>query len=138
MSSEPGHVWFRRRTQYFGDVWTPLITTELRSISGRYVPFVLQIDSGAVISLLERSAGSILGLNVESGRRIVLSSVGGAETVAWVHEIPMRISEGLEIFVPFAVADSESVPPLLGWTGVFDKLRICFDPVMRCCTFELP
>ncbi len=138
MSSEPGHVWFRRRTQYFGDVWTPLITTELRSISGRYVPFVLQIDSGAVISLLERSAGSILGLNVESGRRIILSSVGGSETVAWVHEIPMRISEGLEIVVPFAVADSESVPPLLGWTGVFDKLRICFDPVMHCCTFELP
>lgn len=49
------YKWRRRTTQYFGEVWVLFAETESRRADGRFQSFAMQVDSGAVISLLRRS-----------------------------------------------------------------------------------
>lgn len=123
--------WQRRATTYFGDVWVPFAHVDLGDAHGRFRSFALQVDSGAVVSLLRRSAGELLGLHVESGRRVQLGSVGGGIAGAYVHVLPTRFDENLVLPVEFAIADSETVPNLLGRRNVFDDLQVDFDATLQ-------
>lgn len=71
----------------------------------------------------------LLGLHLETGRRIELTSIGGDSTVVYVHTIQTRMDENFMRNVRFAIAEREDVPNLLGRLDVFDFLRIVFDPV---------
>lgn len=73
----PVHKWRRRPSRHFGDVWVPFAQIEIQRADGMFQALALQIDSGAVVSLLRRSMADLLGLDFESGRRIEVSSVGG-------------------------------------------------------------
>ena len=125
------HKWRRRPTKYFGDVHVPFAHVQVRSSDGRFQSFALQVDSGAVVSLFRRSVADLLGIKLEEGRRIKLASVGGGETVAYVHELQMRFPNWQPWAVPFAIAETETVPNLLGRLGVFDRLQVCFDGMLR-------
>jgi hypothetical protein len=84
------HKWRRRPTKYFGDVWVPFAQIDLRSMDGRFQSLALQIDSGAVASLLRRSVAELLGLELEAGRQVALGSIGGQSIKGFVHDIPTR------------------------------------------------
>ena len=73
----PEYSWRRRPTKRCGDVWVPYAQVEIRRTDGRFQAFVVQIDSGAVVSLLRRSVADLLGLDLQSGRKIDLAAVGG-------------------------------------------------------------
>jgi hypothetical protein len=122
------YKWQRRQTRHFGEVSVPLAEIDLQGRSGDFHSFALQIDSGAVVSLLRRSVGDLLGLNLTAGRKVDLVSVGGASTIAYVHNLQTRFDGSLTLGVPYAIADSETVPNLLGRLGVFDRLQASFDP----------
>lgn len=123
----PVYDWRRRRTEYFGEVSIPFARIEIQTAGAQYQAFALQIDSGAVVSLLRRSAGELLGVDVESGRRVESSSIGAYPTAAYVHELVTRFDDSIVCPVPFAIAENEAVPNLLGRLGVFDKLQVDFD-----------
>lgn len=123
--------WQRRATAHFGEVWVPFADVDIRDSGGRFRSFALQIDSGAVTSLLRRSAGELLGVAIETGRRIELRSVGGSTVVAYVHELYTRFGDTLAYPVPYAIAETESVPNLLGRRGVFDLLQVDFDASLQ-------
>lgn len=123
----PIYKWRRRPTKYFGEVLVPFAGIEIQDVHGRTQAFAVQVDSGAVISLLRRSAGEVLGVEVERGRRVELGAVGGAQTVAFVHDLQTRFENWPFAPVPFAIAESENAPNLLGRLGVFDRLQIDFD-----------
>ena len=125
------YSWSRHRTKHFGDVAVPLAHIELQSSDNSFVALAVQIDSGAVVSLLRRSVADLLGISLESGRQVELSSVGGAQTKAYVHELVTRFSPDLVLTIPYAIADTERVPNLLGRLGVFDKLQVDFDATVR-------
>lgn len=72
------HNWRRLPTKHFGEVWVPFALIELQRADERFQALALQIDSGAVVSLLRRSAADLLGLELEAGRRIEMTSVGGS------------------------------------------------------------
>ncbi|MFH1110579.1 MAG: DUF5677 domain-containing protein [Planctomycetota bacterium] len=130
----PVYKWQRRPTTHFGEVWFPIAQVELQTSQGRSRGFALQIDSGAVVSLLRRSTADLLGITLESGRRIALTSVGNATTGAYVHAIRTRFNEGLACDVRFAIADTEEVPNLLGRLDVFDSLQVYFDATLQVTT----
>ena len=127
------YSWSRRPTRHFGQVWVPFAQIEIRTAAGDYQAFAVQIDSGAVVSLLRRSVADLLGLQFEAGRRIELSAVGGGHTVAYVHELTVRIDGdgGTGLLVPFAIADKERVPNLLGRRGFFDVSQVDFDATLQ-------
>lgn len=123
----PVYSWRRRPTKHFGDVWVPYAEVEIQQTDGHFQALALQVDSGAVVSLLRRSVADVLGVDLESGRRIELGSVGGGRTNAYVHEIPSRFGDGVEKTVAYAIAEIENVPNLLGRHVVFDELQVDFD-----------
>ncbi len=125
------YKWRQRDTKYFGPVWAAFAEIGIEASHGTILPFAMHIDSGAVISLLRRSAADVLGLDFESGRRVELTTVGHGVTVAYVHELLTRFDEHICYPVPYAVSASESVPNLLGRLGVFDHLRIDFDAALK-------
>jgi hypothetical protein len=127
----PTYEWRRRRTRHFGEVWVPFAEIDLRRADGRYQPLAIQIDSGAVISLLRRSVAELLGINLEAGAKIDLGSVGGNSVVAFRHEIEARLGDGFDMRVSFAIAEREDVPNLLGRVGFFDNLQIDFDASLQ-------
>jgi hypothetical protein len=73
----------------------------------------------------------LLGLDLNAGRKVDLAGVGGASTIAYLHNLHTRFDGSLILEVPFAIADSETVPNLLGRLGVFDRLQVSFDPCLR-------
>ena len=121
------YKWTRRATKYFGDVWVPLAQIHLRKTDRSFQSFILQVDSGATVSLLRRSVADLLGLDWESGREVELGGVGGGRTTARLHEIVTKFDDGMSGFIPFAVADNERTPNLLGRLNVFDPLQVDFD-----------
>ena len=74
----PVWKWRRRPTRNFGDVWVPFAHIEIQTAEGRFQSVALQADSGAMVSLLRRSVADLLGIQLEQGREIQLSGVGGA------------------------------------------------------------
>jgi hypothetical protein len=125
------YKWERAHSHHFGDVWVPFVHIQLQAADGRFRELKLQIDSGAVVSLLRRSAAELLGLDLETGRPVALSSVGDGGSEAFVHELQIRFDDGQSLVVPFAIASREDVPNLLGRRGVFDSLQIDFDPTLQ-------
>ncbi len=59
------HKWRKRPTKYFGEVWVPFAQVEFQRSDESFQAFVLQVDSGAVVSLLRCSVADVL--RVESG-----------------------------------------------------------------------
>jgi hypothetical protein len=125
------HKWRRRPTKHFGEVWVPFAQIDIQGADGKFQAFSLQIDSGAVVSLLRRSVADLLGLDLEAGRRIELSGVAGGSTVAHLHELQTRFADAIQFAVPFAIASTEHVPNLLGRLGVFDLLQVDFDATLE-------
>ena len=127
----PTFKWRRRRTRHFGEVWVPFAEIGLRRADGGHQPLAIQIDSGAVISLLRRSAAELLGIDLQTGEKIDFGSVGGNRVCAFRHDLQARFSDGFEMRVPFAIAEREDVPNLLGRLGIFDKLQVDFDATLQ-------
>ncbi|MGB2986351.1 MAG: DUF5677 domain-containing protein [Phycisphaerae bacterium] len=121
------HRWRRLPTKHFGEVWVPLAHIQLQGNDGKLHALALQVDSGAVVSLLARSVADLLKLDLESGDRVELSSVGAPPTVAYVHSIESVFAETIRYTVRYAIATVENVPNLLGRLDVFDHLQIDFD-----------
>ncbi len=119
--------WRRRKTRHFGETWVPFAQVEFAGPDRAFRAFAMQIDSGAVVSVLRRSAADLLGIDADAGRRVELGSVGGAKIAAYVHDLPIRVANWPEWDVPCAIADTEGVPNLLGRAGVFDLLQVDFD-----------
>lgn len=123
--------WLFRPTRFFGDVPLPMANVGILGTTGIFHQFAFQIDSGAVVSLLRRSSAELLGVVLESGRRVELGSVGGATINAYVHELETRFDEHTLISIPYAIADTEFVPNLLGRHEVLSRLQIHFDPTRQ-------
>jgi hypothetical protein len=125
------YPWRKRETRHFGAMYRPSVDLQLLAKDGKWLTLQCELDSGAVITLLPRSIAGVLGINLVDGRAIELSSVGGQKITAHVHSVQAKIGLFDHISVPVAIADSDDVPHLLGWLGIFDTYRVDFDPVAQ-------
>lgn len=130
--------WRIRSHPYLGTIHVPLIDVEIQDPQGSFVPFSLCVDSGAVVSFLPRSAMQYLGLDPGAGRAIQLGGVGHYGLRARLYDLPIRLT-GLPVAtVPFAIAEVDNVPGLLGRLGIFDRFDITFDPTRRETRIDIP
>ena len=121
-------AWRVRETEHFGQQWYPFAEVKLFTVRQRWRPFAFQIDTGAVITVLRRSAAEHLGLLLTGGVPIKLGGVGGPPRLYYVHRLTARIAERAHFELRVAIADSEGVPNLLGRLDFFDRFRMEFDP----------
>jgi hypothetical protein len=120
-------AWRRRQTRHFGEQWMPFAEVSLRDIRGGWQPFAFQIDTGAVISILPRTAAEYLGVSFDRGEPIDLASVGGHPHRYFAHKLNAKIG-GLKPFpLRIAIAESDNVPNLLGRLDVLDHFVIVLD-----------
>ncbi|HKQ92178.1 MAG TPA: retropepsin-like aspartic protease [Blastocatellia bacterium] len=92
-------------------------------LGGTAIPCDAEVDTGAQVCVSQRELGVSLGLEVETGHRIVLSSLGGA-VVAFGHFVTLH-TLGLEFDSVVYFAEDYNLPRnLLGRDGWLRKLRL--------------
>jgi hypothetical protein len=87
------------------------------------IPCDAEVDTGSQVCVFQRELGVSLGVDVETGHRIVLSSLGGA-VVAFGHFVTLH-TLGLEFDSVVYFAEGYNLPRnLLGRDGWLRKLRL--------------
>ena len=131
-------AWRRRTTRHFGDHWVPFAELHLKASNGRWRTFAVQVDSGAVVSVLARSAGDLLGVDLEAADSIELAGVGQSPRPYCVQRFPARIGDSAEFGLRVALAHREDTPNLLGRLDVLDRFQIDLDVSLEETRFTAP
>jgi hypothetical protein len=113
------------RSKIFGRIYRPVARVKFE-FGGEWIPEWMYVDSGADITLIPRSVGDLLGFEVNKGKIVDITGVGGGTVPVIVKKVMMCVGEEiLDARVAWALI--EDVPPLLGRMDVFDK----FDVIVR-------
>lgn len=87
------------------------------------IPCDAEVDTGSQVCVFQRELGISLGIDIETGERIVLSSLGGA-VIAFGHFVTLH-TLGLEFDSVVYFAEEYNLPRnLLGRDGWLRKLRL--------------
>ena len=130
--------WRVRSHRYLGTIHLPIIDLEIQDARGPFVPFSVCVDSGAAVSLLPQAMATVLGLDPSAGRPIELGGAGHHGLKDRLYNLAVRLTGLPIVTVPFAIADVDNVPGLLGRLGVFDRFEITFDPTRRETRIDIP
>ncbi|MGC8601485.1 MAG: hypothetical protein ACP5GO_04835 [Thermoprotei archaeon] len=107
----------------------PRIPLQIKTKSGKWVTVSLYLDTGADISILPKSMSDILGVNLKSGNEVIVVGLAGELIRAYLHDIECKI-EGSEPFtIKFAISEKESIVPILGREGIFQRFNVRFNNV---------
>lgn len=107
-----------------------LVDVELRAKNNNTLNMVIEVDSGATITLLPLSVADILDISLKSGKKITLTGVGGGQLNAYIHYLDIIFGDTVTMSnIPVAIADSEQVPALLGRLGIYDQRNILMENV---------
>ncbi|UCE38467.1 MAG: hypothetical protein JSW00_04355 [Thermoplasmata archaeon] len=112
-----------------GIIKRPLIDIEIFSPIGNkwFIIENVLVDTGADLSVLPYSQGSMFIENIESGMRTDVSGiVPYARLVVYLHNLKMRVG-GHELEAPVLIAESDDVPPILGRVKAIDQFLAEFD-----------
>ena len=134
MSSTFFHRWKSQPSRFFGTVYVPVCVLSVRDTAGAWRDIEVVVDSGAAVTLLKRSFGDFLGIDVMRGRPLSLSGIAGSAVETRVHEMRVRLGH-IEMGIPVAIATDDRPPNLLGRVGVFDRLRVEFSGGRRQTVF---
>lgn len=84
-------------------------------------------DTGADISVLPQHIGELIVKNIKQGKEITVRGfIPKASIEMFIHNLKIRIN-GKEILIPFAIALSNKVPPILGRVKALDLFLVEFD-----------
>ena len=112
----------------FGKAKRPLIDLHIFSEIGKRWIFLAEVlaDTGADISILPRTIGESLVQDIKKGRYLEIRGITpGAYTEVFIHNLLCRIGR-VEFKAPFAIADSDDVPPILGRFRGLDLFEAIF------------
>jgi hypothetical protein len=115
--------WQKLSSPYFGRIAKPIARVSLKKKSGDWQEFWVEVDSGAAISLFNKSDCDLLGYRLQDGWVCELQGVTGHSIHCYVHNIDMKIGEEV-IKAKVAFSDSDKHRLLLGRVDVFDSFEI--------------
>lgn len=120
---------------YFnGSVYFPVIPLVF-IVGDKRIRSQALVDSGATISIFGDETANSLGINIVSGKRIILGGVGG-RIVGYIHNLKIRIANK-EFFCPIVFSREYTVSfNLLGREAVFNQFRIIFEENKHLLKFE--
>jgi hypothetical protein len=114
----------KERTRHFGILLRPVVEVILHG--GVTVKEIFYVDSGADITIIPRSVGELLQLELVENEIIDLSGIGEGKISVAIKSINMEIA-GARFKSRIGWALTEKVPLLLGRLDVFDRFRISFE-----------
>lgn len=112
----------------FGKTKRPLVDLYIFSETQKTWLFLAKVlaDTGADISILPRTIGESLVGDIKNGRYLEIRGIApGAYTEVFIHNLICKIGE-VKFNAPFAIADSDDVPPILGRFKGLDLFEAIF------------
>lgn len=122
--------WRPEESEVLGEIFRPVARIGIRTIKSDWKFLRTYIDSGADISVIQRSFGELLGLDVENGKYAIFEGAGGGKLETYIHNIEMKIGD--EVFktkVAFCKDPLSQTPNLLGRETIFDLFEIHFKNI---------
>ena len=105
----------------------PVVRARVKGDSGKVIPVVFLLDSGATTSLLSLTDAEALGIELTSGEKISLRGISGVALFGYRHTVALEL-EGFPLsVVPIVFSSRSDVPRVLGREGVFEHFGIFFD-----------
>lgn len=124
--------WKLEESKYLGSVHRPVAEISIRDRNNEWKELSVYVDSGADISVLQRSFGELLGIDMESGKFAVFEGAGGGKIEAFIHKVTLRIGDyHLETDVAFCKNPETLIPNIIGRFNIFDELEIDFKNLNR-------
>jgi hypothetical protein len=103
----------------------------VRLTSARIPTWVeMTVDSGAEISLLNRSLAKQLEIRIEDGEFFSLEVASGHIAIAYRHNVPIDLL-GHAMTIPVLLCPEWDTQNLLGMEGFFDQMVIAFDHAQK-------
>ena len=94
------------------------------------------VDSGADLCLFHTDIGRLIGIDVESGQRLVFQGVSGAGAAAYLHRVDVTVRGVSSTSVEVGFTDSMAVGTgLLGQHGFFENFVVAFRMLEK--TFDV-
>jgi hypothetical protein len=109
------------------DVRQPIASVSLKSALGEWIEFYPLVDTGAIVSIFNKTDCDVLGYELECGTRCEIKSASGHPLLCYVHSVNMKIGEGDPINVRIAFSTSDNMGKgYLGRVDVFDNFEVDF------------
>ena len=114
----------KENSKHFGTIVRPVVEVSLHGAEG--VNEVFYVDSGADITIIPRSVGELLELELKEEDIIELYGIGESALSVVIKSVDMEIA-GMRFTARVGWALTERVPLLLGRLDIFDHFRIIFN-----------
>jgi len=104
----------------------PIVPVALRGLS-RWIPFNVFVDSGADYSVFHSDVASLLGFELTSGIKKIVTVGDGDEMTTYLHRVRVHFAH---IFIEAPIAFSSGLGAgfnLMGREAFFEKFRVCFN-----------
>lgn len=105
----------------------PRLPLQVKNRSGKWVTLSLYVDTGADISILPKSTADIVGVSLKSGDEVIVVGLAGELIRAYLHDLECRLENSAPFSMKFAISEKESVVPVLGREGFFQKFNMHFN-----------
>lgn len=112
----------------FGQFLRPVIPIKIKN-KGRSVNYEVLVDSGADLCIFDAEIGEIIGIDIESGRRDVVSGIAGQTADYFIHPVDIEIGGWpykIEAGFLKRVAGGFNYGVVGQW-GIFDIFVVKFD-----------
>jgi hypothetical protein len=108
----------------------PIVELQIWS-SGKWVDLDAYVDSGATYTIFGSDTAEILGINLRSGRRMMIRVGDGKLMPVYLHRLPVQFS-GHKFTATIGFSESLGVGfNILGRISFFDRFRVCFNDKER-------
>lgn len=117
----------QRPSSLFGSVYRPVADVDIWSeVNQRWERIRMIIDTGADYTFVPRYVSVLLGLSLSDTKKIKVEGIGGAQTVYFWENAKVKIGNH-ERVIPISIADSNTVPSLLGRHLFFETFNVEFN-----------
>lgn len=105
----------------------PRLPVQVKGKRGNWVTISLYLDTGADISILPKSSADILGIPLRSGSEVIVVGLAGELIRAYIHELECKLGDFEPLSAKFAISEKETVVPVLGREGFFQRFNFKFN-----------
>lgn len=118
-----------------GEIYRPVAEVSFRDKNGSEIVSFMFVDSGADITLISKSFGESLGLEINKEEIKEVRGIGDSRVPVIIKKLPLKIGDiSFEARVAWALV--EGVPPLLGRIDVFDRFEVSFKQKEKITEFK--
>lgn len=124
----PSFKYKKQESGLFGKILRPIIDLEAYSeVANDWLVLEnLLADRGADISMLPKSIGEALVLDITEGKKVQIKGVVPAARVnVYIHTLRFKLN-AKQFNLPVAIADSDHVPPIFGRVKGLDLFNAKF------------